>query len=691
MRLVPERRILVYVAAMMGGVTLATVWHDPPASPGMIAITACTFMVLATAGLHPAGGGLARWHPLMVGGAWCLAGVLSSLFHMSQLPAGLDDGSARVEVSGVVEHVDGRFDRRLRIWLRVSDVEGGSRDIVSRLMSRIVRLSVRPDEMNPRAGSAVTVLARVYPPPRRVLHGAPDYSLRARAGDVVASGYVIRPLSRDDDMQSSRGWSARLSAFRQARADRIVDGMTDPAGGIAAALLIGDRRYVSEATYDLFRGSGLAHLLAISGLHMGLLCFGLIGFLRGLAALIPSLACRVPVHKYAALAGIVAGFAYLLLSGLPISAIRAFLMAMLILAAWLIDRLGLTVRNVGLAAGVILLVSPVALFSAGYQLSFAATMGLVIWFESWRARQASGGGGGGGVTRIRRWGLDLITASLIAGAATLPLTAYHFGAITPWGVIANLVGIPLTGLWIMPAGLVVLITGVLPVPAFLFNLALLVMQGGIDALVLVAGLFAALPASPLLVTPPTPVILIIGYGGVGLLLCVAADRWLAVTVATSLAIGVATCIMLRPPIDGILFARGPDTHLVLPAADGTASVFSARRGRRLSDYLADNAGRSLARAVDTHHGDRDITIFPHADGIMIAVVTARGALTAGCRSRVTFVIATVRADYPCRDGKPLVSLAGVPPDNYLLRFGRQDVQARASGGQYFLISPVSRP
>ena len=76
---------------------------------------------------------------------------------------------------------------------------------------------------------------------------------------------------------------------------------------------------------------------------------------------------------------------------------------------------------------------------------------------------------------------------------------------------------------------------------------------------------------------------------------------------------------------------------------------------------------------------------------MIAVVTARGALTAGCRSRVTFVIATVRADYPCRDGKPLVSLAGVPPDNYLLRFGRQDVQARASGGQYFLISPVSRP
>ena len=61
-------------------------------------------------------------------------------------------------------------------------------------------------------------------------------------------------------------------------------------------------------------------------------------------------------------------------------------MAMLVLAAWLSDRLGLTLRNVGLAAGAILLVNPVALFSAGFQLSFAATTALVVWFEGWRHR-----------------------------------------------------------------------------------------------------------------------------------------------------------------------------------------------------------------------------------------------------------------------------------------------------------------
>ena len=125
---------------------------------------------------------------------------------------------------------------------------------------------------------------------------------------------------------------------------------------------------------------------------MGLLCFGLIASMRGLAALVPSLACRLPVHKFAAVAGVTAGLGYVLLSGLSISAIRAFLMAMQVLATWLIDRLGLTVRNVCLAAGAILLVSPFVLFSAGFQLSFAATAALVSWFESW-LRQPSGGGG----------------------------------------------------------------------------------------------------------------------------------------------------------------------------------------------------------------------------------------------------------------------------------------------------------
>ncbi|MEL0197062.1 MAG: ComEC/Rec2 family competence protein [Rhodobiaceae bacterium] len=687
MRLIPERRILLYVGAMMGGVALAIIWRDLLASPGIAGILVISCLIAVIAGLRPTSERLARWQPVTLCVAWCLAGILSSLLQVSQLPSGLADRAARVEVTGMIEHVDGRFDGRLRMWLRVSETNRGPQDIAGRIRGHIVRLSVRPDEIVPRAGERARVVARIYPPPARVLHGAPDYSLRARASDVVASGYVTGWRAAGRDGQEDGGWATRLSAFRQARADRIAGSMTAPAGGIAAALLIGDRRYVSEATYDLFRGSGLAHLLAISGLHMGLLCFGLIACLRGLAALVPSIACRVPVHKFAAVAGVSAGLGYVILSGLSISAIRAFLMAMLILAAWLIDRLGLTVRNVGLAAGAILLVSPLALFSAGFQLSFAATAALVIWFESWRGQTSPGGT----IGRAGRWLTDLVTASLIASAATLPLTAYHFGAIAPWGVAANLLGIPLTGLWIMPAGLAVLITTALPVPVLVHKAALLVMQTGIDALVTVASWFESLPASPWPVTPPSPPLLIVGYAGLGLLLCVAGRKRLKLAGGACLVCGLTVWLVMRPPVDGILFARGQAVHLVLPAEKGAAVAFTARGGRPLSDFLADNAARSLARNIDERTRRRHLALFQQRDRAQIAIVTSRGLLGAACRGPASPVIATVRADYPCRDGTPLFSLAALPPDNYLLRITQNFVRARASNGQYFLINPVRRP
>ncbi len=89
-----------------------------------------------------------------------------------------------------------------------------------------------------------------------------------------------------------------LVRYRQLRADAIADGMSEPEGGIAAALLIGDRRHVDARPMTCSVFSGLAHLLAISGLHMGLLCFGIIGFVRAVMALMPHTASRFALHKY---------------------------------------------------------------------------------------------------------------------------------------------------------------------------------------------------------------------------------------------------------------------------------------------------------------------------------------------------------------------------------------------------------
>ena len=166
------------------------------------------------------------------------------------------------------------------------------------------------------------------------MHGARDHSIQARVRNVLASGYVV--ALHHVEMETHAALADWFGRLRKARADEIAVGMPASAGGIAAALLIGDRRYVGGDTYDLFQRSGLTHLLAISGLHKGLLCFGVVGLLRATAALFLQAASRLPVHKYAAVGGMIAGLAYVLLSGMSVSAIWTFLMARLVLAACLL-------------------------------------------------------------------------------------------------------------------------------------------------------------------------------------------------------------------------------------------------------------------------------------------------------------------------------------------------------------------
>lgn len=667
---------------------------------GVMFAAACLSVLAAVMAVRGQIGGwyLGRWHFAVVTLAWFGAGLLAAWWQLERAPDAIDHGFS-AKLDGVITAVDGRLDSRLRIWLSVTDFTETESRLRSQLEGNLVRLSVKPDELIPLVGSHIVLSARIYPPPPPVLHGARDHGVQARIRGVVASGYVTavhRVMPPDLGKVSP---AVRLGALRQARADRIAGDMAGVAGGVAAALLIGDRRYVSHATYDLFRRSGLAHLLAISGLHMGLLCFGVIGCLRAVMALFPVMASRVPVHKHAAIAGMFAGLCYVLLSGLSVSAIRAFLMAMLILAAWLVDRLGLTLRNVGLAAGLILLAHPFALFSAGFQLSFAATTALVIWFEVWRHRSAmhisAGDGAAFGQNRPARWVADLVLASCLASAATLPLTAQHFGTVTPWGVIANLAGIPLTGLWIMPAGLLVLATQFLPVPGWMSGAALSAMKAGIDLLVAVAGLFADLPAAPLRVPPPGAALLISAGIAMAIGFCFNLPSRMRRLCWLGAAAAVLSGIMLPVWDDGILLARGK-AQLVLAGQLGEARVYATGHGRQrpMSGFLADSVTRQMAQPVTLPDQSISKTGFAHhrlRDGRQVTVVSGRHGLSEACRAAQHIVISLVRADYPCRSGMPLISLAGLPRDNYRVTITPGGVTVRDTRGQYLRISPVSLP
>ena len=129
-----------------------------------------------------------------------------------------------------------------------------------------------------------------------------------------------------------------LAHYRAGFAAHLVDLMPKPAGAIAAALFVAERRFISEEVYNRFHDSGLADLLAISALHMGLICFGSMLVIRFFGALFPSRSSRFALHKYAAITAALIGGCYVLMPGAPVSALRAFGMAMLVVLAILPDR-----------------------------------------------------------------------------------------------------------------------------------------------------------------------------------------------------------------------------------------------------------------------------------------------------------------------------------------------------------------
>ena len=593
---------------------------------------------------------------------------------MPDVPAGLP---VKTNLAGEVVLVDGNADDRLRLWVKISS------DTKFLQRGDLVRISHDQYSLNITPGDHISLEARLYPPPQPIFTGAPDYGLQARARGIVASGYAtspigpvsIRPGPRLEE--SAAGWTSVLAEFRHRNADYIAANMQPPAGGIAAALLLGDRRFISDQTYDRFRQSGLAHLLAISGLHMGLLCFGVIGFARLIGALLPTTASRLPMHKICAVIGLFAGAAYVFASGMPISAIRAFLMASLVIAALLLDCLALTMRNVALACMVILLFNPLAVFTASFQLSFAATLGLVLWYES-TARMSRDHKS---QLAVWPWPFRYITAlmitSLIAGFATWPFAAQHFGGVTIWGVAANILGIPLTGLWIMPAGLMAAVVHVLPLPQIMDDLSFLVMQTGILALVAIAEFFANQPFAGWRVIPPGYALLCLGLAGwlVAILNPMNKGQKYAGVTLVCLAVGLWG---LKPLPDAPIMTRGNAPVLVIAGPNGSATThYPAKWTPALSNFARDSIATFLAQDVESVEAAQGAPRPPISEFVIardrrgkdIAIVTRKSGLTPACRSTAQLVVSFVIAKYPCRDHTPIIILPALPPGNHLSSFG----------------------
>jgi competence protein ComEC len=437
-----------------------------------------------------------------------------------------------------------------------------------------LRVSQRNVALGP--GDRVRLRAVLYPPAGPAAPGAFDFARRAYFQRLGAVGYVV---SSPEIIESGEAGGIELfiARLRHDLTQKILQALPVTAGAIAAALMTGERGAIPEETLAAMRDSGLAHLLAISGLHIGLIG-GFIFFAVRLGfATWEHAALHWPIKKWAAIVAFFGCLAYLLISGMTLPTQRAFLMLSLVLLAVLIDRSAISMNLVAWAAAAILLLAPESLMSVSFQMSFAAVTALVAFYEAITARNFARGERRLPMARGVRYLSGVLATTLIASLATAPFAVFHFNRLALLGVLANLVAVPLAALWIMPLALISFVM----MPFGLEEWPLAAMGWGIEAVLAVAGSVQGLPGSITLI-PAVPVwtMGLIAFGG--LWLCLWRKVWRHAGVVAIL-IGLVGWTSANPPdlflsVDGRMAGlRTTSGELVLPFGGRGFAVETWRR------------------------------------------------------------------------------------------------------------------
>ena len=580
-----------------------------------------------------------RWLPVAMGMivAMCLGFVAIQVRTATVGTEMMTRRVGPVTVTGTVIDIT-RREGRYRLVIDQPNLSG-RRDTGVR--PRRIRLSIRGDARPAEIGSVIRVRAVLLPVPPPVAPGAYDFQRRSFFRGVGATGFAIGPVHWVRAPPSRSPAWIEMERIRSAATRSIISALPGDTGAVAAALLTGKRDRISPKALAAIRDSGLAHLLAISGLHVGLVVGAVFFMLRLLLALWRPVAAQHPVKKWAAMGALLAGLLYVLLAGAPIPTQRAFLMVAVVMVAVMIDRIGISMRLVAAAATVLLLVSPEVLVEPGFQMSFAAVIALIAVYERFRRR---------GRTGPRRtwqryallWVGGIMLTSLVANAATAPFALFHFNRLAVYGLAANLVAVPVTAFWVMPLGLIALV--LMPFGLEMWPLA--AMGWGIDVILAVAAEVTSWPGAVSHLPPPTIVgMLFLAAGGLWLTLW--QGRWRIAGVPVMLLGFLSPQLVTRPDIliapDGRLMAvRLSDQRLLISSVrrkSFVASVWTRREG-------AVAPGRWPRRGVrDRLRCDREGCIYRQG-AYVVALSKTRMAVAEDCPA-VTLLISRLPVGDRC--------------------------------------------
>lgn len=375
------------------------------------------------------------------------------------------DSPVTTDVEGVVERSEAAGPGRLRYVVALRQTTNPIVKRPPRRVSLLARAQHEPFEN----GAVISGRARLSPPSGPALPGLHDFAFSSYFDGIGAVGYFYRAPQQANESELDGGWSElalrKLFELRRQIGNRIRETVPGDAGAFAAAIVTDERRAISNDTVEALRISGLAHIVAISGLNMALAAGIFFVGLRSVLALIPGFAQAWPIKKMAAAGALAMVTAYYLISGFGVSAQRAYIMMAVMLVAVLLDRPSISLRNVALSALIILVWSPSEILGASFQMSFAATVALVAGYSAWSRRSHDKDDEPFPVSHLLvtwiasgwRFVFGIIATSLIGSLATTMFSVEHFHRIATYGLAANLAAMPIISFMVMPAGLIAML------------------------------------------------------------------------------------------------------------------------------------------------------------------------------------------------------------------------------------------
>ncbi len=561
-----------------------------------------------------------RWRPLLIAGLLALAGMGVSEWRSARVAHPVLAARTVTAFAGTITAVENRPDRhQARLLIAPDDAAG---------LPPLVRVTIRrAPEPGWQPGARVALRAMLSPPAAAAVPGGYDFARRAWFAGIGATGFAMGPVRVTVAAPPPAGPLAWLGAARSRLTARIRAAVPGEAGAIAAAFVTGDQGAIPLETAQAMRDSGLAHLLSISGLHIAVVVGGTIFLVRRSLALSPWIALRWPVKTIAVAIAAAIGVAYTLLAGGEVPTVRTILATLIVLLGMVIGREAFSLRLLAAAAFMILAVRPEALLGPSFQLSFAAVIAIVALYESrlgrWLTTAAEDESA---LHRIGRHLLSLLVSGLVAEIALSSIGLFHFNRAGLYGVLANLVAIPLASFVIMPLLVLALVADAIGLGNWAWPLVGIAMEWLVQLATWAAGLPGAVVRLPAM---PVSAYALIVAGGLWLALWRSGIRWWGGGVAV---LGLVLAVLASPPD---LLVSGDGRHAAVRLPDGRLAFLRARTG----DFLKDMWGDAVA-------GDGDVA-FAELPGMACSADACISRVYAGGRN--WRLLATLSRDYVDRD------------------------------------------